>query len=66
MTLWSCVSSPKPTNEPAAQAPAPAAEPSIAELIEAGDAAGLQALFKGREKASQPTADGRYPSYNFV
>ncbi|HOZ72976.1 MAG TPA: ankyrin repeat domain-containing protein [Spirochaetales bacterium] len=66
LTLWSCVSSPKPAGEPAAQAPAPAAEPSIAELIEAGDAAGLKALFKGREKASQPAADGRYPLHAAV
>lgn len=37
------------------------ADPDLAALIEQGDAAGLQAVFKGRELANKAGADGRYP-----
>ncbi len=66
--LGSCVSSPPP--EPAARpAPEPVAaqaEPSVVELIERGDTAGLQALFKGRERANVAGPDGRYPLHAAV
>lgn len=42
------------------------AEPDIAKLIASGDAAGLRALFKGREQANQVGADGLYPLHSAV
>ncbi|MBN2874039.1 MAG: ankyrin repeat domain-containing protein, partial [Spirochaetales bacterium] len=67
LALVSCVSTPpdaEPTPAPTDTAtPAPVAqpEPDIAALIAQGDAAGLQALFKGREQANTPDADNLYP-----
>ncbi|TFG84576.1 MAG: hypothetical protein E4H20_02760 [Spirochaetales bacterium] len=59
---FSCVSSgPTPPAEPASQPKQTTVEPDILALIESGDTIGLQQLFKGRELADKPGADGRYP-----
>jgi len=66
--LGACVSSPAPdTRTRAVQEPPIApAEPSVTELIERGDTAGLQALFKGRERVNVAGPDGRFPLHAAV
>lgn len=64
--LGSCVSSPPPAQPAEPQASVQPSEPDIADLIERGDTAGLQALFKGRDLVGKPGADGRYPLHAAV
>ena len=67
LILGSCVSSPDSSAHAPAVEPVKAAEePSIAMLIERGDTAGLQALFKGREQANAPDGAGLYPLHSAV
>lgn len=67
LILGSCVSAPDSSGkQPATSVASVQSEPSIAQLIESGDAAGLQALFKGREKASEAGPDGLYPLHSAV
>ncbi len=63
MLTWACVSDPEPpaATTPVVQPEPVAAEPNIADLIAKGDSKGLAALFKGREQADTPGADGRFP-----
>ncbi|MDX9899546.1 MAG: ankyrin repeat domain-containing protein, partial [Spirochaetia bacterium] len=63
--LAACVSPPAPI-EPEQPQTVVQAEATIAELIERGDTAGLQALFKGRERVNQLGPDGRYPLHSAV
>ena len=73
LILGSCISTPKPdptvANPPGAsaeKAPVELAEPDVTELIEKGDTAGLQALFKTRDMVGKAGADGRYPLHAAV
>lgn len=62
--LSSCVSTGGDSQPDQAAGPAVVAapaDPDLAALIESGDAAGLQAVFRGRELANKAGADGRYP-----
>ncbi len=64
----SCVGQPKaPTpSEPVPVTPVAAPEPDIALFIQNNDTASLAGLFKGRELADKPAADGRYPLHMAV
>ncbi len=66
LMLGSCVSAPPPEQPAEPQASVATVEPDIADLIERGDTAGLQALFKGRDLVGKPGADGRYPLHAAV
>jgi ankyrin repeat protein len=73
LILASCVSTPGSTKPAAAEptaaqpaTPVAVAEPDVADLIEKGDTAGLQALFKTRDMVGKVGADGRYPLHAAV
>lgn len=66
IALGSCVSAPQPTQPAESQASVATVEPDISDLIERGDTAGLQALFKGRDLVGKPGADGKYPLHAAV
>ena len=61
----SCVSSPEPA-EPSAPPPAPPAPPSLADLISAGDQAGIRTFFSNQEQLNAPDAEGSYPLHRAV